>query len=134
MHAPPRISELFTSVMVACAALFQGSEAGQARAAAPQKPPAVFSCAPAPGSDFTVNVKGPMYGAMGDGPTDDSFAIQKAVNSVAGTGGTARIPAGIYLINPVTNDHAGLRLGNDLTLKLDRGAVPQVPPTSVIRY
>ena len=45
----------------------------------------------------TVSVKD--FGAVGDGVTDDTLAIQKALNK----GGTIVFPAGIYMVNIVTD-------------------------------
>ena len=44
-----------------------------------------------------VNVKD--YGAIGDSITDDTVAIQLAVNTVILTGGTVYIPPGIYILS-----------------------------------
>ncbi|MDP1831442.1 MAG: right-handed parallel beta-helix repeat-containing protein [Geothrix sp.] len=81
-----------------------------------------------------VNVKDAMFGARGDGVTDDTSAIQKAVNAVAGTGGSVVIPAGIYLVDPVASTHAGIRLRSDMTLRFEPGAVLQALPTSTSNY
>lgn len=43
-----------------------------------------------------VNVKDAPFYAQGDGVTDDSAAIQAAVDSVPATGGTVYFPAGVY--------------------------------------
>jgi hypothetical protein len=46
--------------------------------------------------NFHVDVK--MFGAMGDNSTDDSSAIQAALDAAATTGGTVYVPAGTYII------------------------------------
>jgi hypothetical protein len=48
-----------------------------------------------PSNGRTVNVKD--FGAKGDGMTDDTQAIQLAINSLTG-GGIVRVPAGTYLL------------------------------------
>lgn len=71
-----------------------------------------------------MNVRDAPYGAKGDGAANDTDAIQKAVNAVAGTGGTVHIPSGTYMINAVaTSPGYGIRLGSHMTLRLDPGAV-----------
>src|SRR5690349_6913717 len=42
------------------------------------------------------NVKA--FGAVGDGVTDDTAAIQAALNAVPGIGGVVYVPAGTYLL------------------------------------
>jgi len=52
------------------------------------------------GSDFDtpiVNVKLSTYGAVGDGVTDDSDAINAAILAAVANGGTVYLPAGTYL-------------------------------------
>ena len=44
-----------------------------------------------------VNAKD--YGALGDGQTDDTAAIQSAVNAVSQNGGTVFVPAGTYIVS-----------------------------------
>ncbi|MGD0960125.1 MAG: right-handed parallel beta-helix repeat-containing protein [Methylomonas sp.] len=73
-------------------------------------------CAPSPASSYVVNVMN--EGATGNGKTDDTAAIQKAINLVAGTGGTVLIPNGTYLIDTAKS----LKLAGDMTLALSIGA------------
>ena len=77
------------------------------------------SCASAPTSSLVVNAKDPLYGAKGDGVTDDTAALQKAVNAVAGTGGTLYVPDGTYMVNALTSVY----LKSNMTLSLSTGAV-----------
>jgi polygalacturonase len=56
------------------------------------------------------------FGAVGDGKTIDSPAINKAIETAAAAGGgTVRFPAGIYL-------SYSIRLKNNITLYLDSGS------------
>ena len=84
--------------------------------AAPQS-----GCAPAPTSSLVVSVK--TYGAKGDGRTDDTAAIQAAIEVVAGTGGTLLVPDGTYMINAILNSNKGLILRSNMTLRMSSGAV-----------
>ena len=55
---------------------------------------------PAPATSFVANVRD--YGARGDGQSDDTDAIQKAIDAVnAKGGGIVDVPAGTYLIDPM---------------------------------
>lgn len=56
------------------------------------------------------------YGAIGDGLTDDTEAIQNAINSCL-QGGTVIVASGTYLSNPLVVDRA-----NNFTLKFESGA------------
>ena len=96
----------------------------QIRAGAPE------NCAPPPVSDAVVNVKD--KGAAADGHTDDTAAIQAAIDAVAGTGGTVLVPDGVYMVDAVENN---LKLKSDMTLKLASGAVlPRAMLTSERRW
>ena len=54
----------------------------------------------APRAGGVFNVK--TYGAVGDGITDDTTAVQAALTAVPSTGGTVFFPRGVYLITGVT--------------------------------
>jgi hypothetical protein len=57
------------------------------------------------GPDDWYNVKSPIYGATGNGTTDDTAAIKAAVAAAvaAGNGGTIYFPAGTYLVSSTIN-------------------------------
>jgi len=56
--------------------------------------------------------------------TNDTAAIQMAINAVAGTGGTLLIPDGTYMINPIADSgRVGLRMASNMTLRLSSGAI-----------
>lgn len=62
------------------------------------------------GGSGDFNVKNPVFGAKGDGVTDDTTAIQNALNAAAaltttGASGKVTIPAGIYLTGLLTIGH-----------------------------
>lgn len=86
-------------------------------------------CAVKPTSPLVVNVK--TKGAKGDGKADDTAAIQKAIDEVAGTGGTVYVPAGVYMVRATGKS---LRLGSRMTLKLADRAILKVIPNSAKRY
>lgn len=50
--------------------------------------------------DFFYNVKD--YGAVGNGTTDDTAAIQTTINTAASTGGVVFFPIGTYIVAPTT--------------------------------
>ena len=74
-----------------------------------------------------INIKD--YGAKGDGLTDDTQAIQNAINSL--NGGTLLIPNGIYMIRGsktdnndysediIANEVLGLKLKSNITIKFE---------------
>lgn len=49
-----------------------------------------------------INVKDPAYGAVGDGLTDDSAAIQEAIDALSTTGGIVYLPKGTYKLTSAT--------------------------------
>jgi hypothetical protein len=52
-----------------------------------------------PDAAGAINVKLPPYSAKGDGTTDDTEAIQKAIDNWQGSGRNIVLPAGIYLVS-----------------------------------
>ena len=97
----------------------QLSSDGSARSIGPP------GCANAPTSSGVVNVKD--KGATGDGRTDDTAAIQTAIDEIAGTGGTVFVPDGTYMVNAEARNW--LTLKSDMTLKLSMGATLKAIPT-----
>jgi hypothetical protein len=57
-------------------------------------------------------------GAYGDGVHDDTAAFQAAIDALPAEGGTIRVPAGSYVIDPVRK----VRLRSRMHLKLEDGA------------
>jgi hypothetical protein len=55
------------------------------------------------------NVKDPAYGARGDGTTNDTAAIQAAINAaIAAGGGEVYFPAGTYVVSPTLTVTSGV--------------------------
>ena len=85
---------------------------------------------PAPASTLTASVKDPAFAARGDGVTDDTAAIQKAIDFVAGSGGTLVVPGGTYMVDAITS----LQLKSGMTLQLAADAVLKAIPNSARTY
>lgn len=86
------------------------------------------SCLPAPPSATVVDVR--TTGAKGDATTDDTAAIQAAVDRTAGTGGTTLVPDGTYMINALR----GIQLKSRMTLRLSSGATLRAIPNGSTNY
>jgi hypothetical protein len=99
-----------------------------------------------PANGYAINVKD--YGATGDGITDDTGAIQAAINKLeASGGGTLNVPAGTYLLNsyqPSTHPwfFYNVRVGSNVLiagapgakfLQGPRGRSPMVPGATEVR-
>ena len=70
------------------------------------------------------------FGAKGNGATNDTAAIQKAINSLPSTGGTVVIPAGTYGIDAVTS----LKLRSNVTIQMSPTTILGVIPNSAAHY
>ncbi|MCK9414727.1 MAG: right-handed parallel beta-helix repeat-containing protein [Prolixibacteraceae bacterium] len=71
-----------------------------------------------------VNVRN--TGAKGDGITDDTKAIQTAIDDVAGTGGTVIVPDGTYLIDAISH----LNLKSHMIFRMTSGAILKAIPNA----
>jgi polygalacturonase len=87
-------------------------------------------CEVLPTSKMVIDVR--VKGAKGDGSADDTAAIQKAIDEVAGTGGTVVVPDGIYMVNALAPSQ--LTLKSRMTLKLSAGATLKAIPNSSKEY
>ncbi len=87
-------------------------------------------CSAGPTSKLTVNVK--KRGAKGDGRADDTKAIQRAIDEVAGTGGTVYLPAGTYRVQ--TSRKNRLRLKSNMTFKMASNATLKMFSTNKSQY
>ena len=92
---------------------------------------AADGCDVKPRTAHVVNVRD--TGAKGDGKTDDTDAIAAAIKAVAGTGGTVLVPKGTYMVEAV-DEKRQLKLGSDMTLRLEVGATLKVIPNAAIKY
>ncbi len=70
------------------------------------------------------------FGAKGNGATNDTAAIQKAINSLPSTGGTVVIPPGTYGIDAVTS----LKLKSNITLQMSPTTILGVIPNAAAQY
>ncbi|HSB59503.1 MAG TPA: glycosyl hydrolase family 28-related protein [Methyloceanibacter sp.] len=92
---------------------------------------AARGCATAPRSPLVVNVQD--KGAKGDGRSDDTDAIQAAIDEVGGTGGTVLVPGGTYMVD-VVDKKRRLALRSDMTLKLAKDAILKAIPNDSRKY
>ncbi|MFC3653356.1 right-handed parallel beta-helix repeat-containing protein [Dyella humi] len=75
-----------------------------------------------------VNVR--HFGAMGNGSTDDTKAIQAAVDALPSSGGTIDVPNGTYMINALE----GISLRSHTRLSLASGAALKAIGNNARRY
>lgn len=86
------------------------------------------SCIRPPISPRSLNVHA--KSAQGDSKTDDTKAIQAAIDEMSVVGGTVEIPDGVYMVDAVT----GLQVRNHVTLKMSANAVLKAIPTDKGNY
>ena len=95
---------------------------------------------PDPVTSFVANVRASAYGAVGDGVSDDTAAIQKAIDAVsAAGGGIVDIPAGHYRINTLyqtgkSYEKAGLVLKSNIIVRINDNAVLEAIPNGERSY
>lgn len=109
--------------------------AGDGKLAA-SKPQASTTCVAKPASSRIVNVRNAAYGAKANGK-DDTDAIQKALDTIAITGGTVLIPDGTYMVNAIRNTDGGnhgLAVKSNTTLRLAPGAILKAFPNGAQGY
>jgi hypothetical protein len=87
-----------------------------------------LSCATSPTSSLVVSVKD--KGATGNGSSNDTAAIQAAVNQVAGTGGTVLVPDGTYMVDATVS----INLKSKMTFRMSSGAVLKAIPNNKDSY
>lgn len=72
---------------------------GQPVASSPEQPTHASETRTFPPCEAVVNVRHPPYNARGDGKTDDTEALQKALHDVMGQGKILYLPNGTYLVS-----------------------------------
>ena len=76
----------------------------------------------------TVDVRN--FGAKGNGATNDTAAIQAAINSLPSTGGTVVIPPGTYGIDAIKS----IRLRSNVILQMTPTTILGVIPNAAVHY
>jgi len=69
------------------------------------------------------------FGALGNGTTNDTAAIQRAINALPTDGGTVYVPAGTYMVDAVKS----LRLRSRMHLQLDPAAKLVAIPNAALK-
>lgn len=71
------------------------------------------------------------YGAKGDGVTNDTAAVQAALNYIVANGGALHFPAGIYLVS-ATLACGKITSGKQVRIYGDGGALTQIKATAAV--
>jgi hypothetical protein len=69
---------------------------------------------PASAASGVINVRD--LGARGDGVTDDTAALQSAINQAAAAGGSVYLPSGTYMVRQQGSNAWALRLSSNVTV------------------
>lgn len=88
--------------------------------------PRLAMAAHAPGGTL-INVR--EKGAKGDGDSDDTMAIQAAIDALPDAGGTVHVPAGHYMVDATR----ALELRPNMILDLDPNAIIEASPNGLQR-
>jgi len=116
-----RAARRLASAMLLGACLLPLAAAAQSRAP---------DCSATPAAAHVANVRD--KGAKGDGQTNDTAAIQAAIEQIAGTGGTVLVPDGTYMVDTVGKNRLALK--SNMTLKLAGGATLKAIPNDAKKY
>ena len=132
---------LVTAATAACAPAAAPDRAPLATAGTPGTTTAVAApAAPRLAHATAAPLDARAFGARGDGRTDDTQALQRAINEAARQRRPVTIPAGTYLVEPNVNAtwrghmYGGLSLPSGTDLRLPRGTVLQAIPTRFGEY
>jgi len=90
-------------------------------------PPLAGSVARATAARRNVDVRS--FGARGNGSTDDTWAFQRAIDSLGSGGGTVQVPPGRYLIDPLRS----IRMRSHVDLRMAPGARLMARPNAAPR-
>ena len=83
-------------------------------------------CPSVPSGGASNDVKA--FGAKGDGTTDDTAAIQSAIDAT-GAGGLVVVPSGTYVVSVGQGNGKGLALKSDMQFVLSNGATLKALPS-----
>lgn len=107
----------------------------------PAQPGEVITLIPGQSNSTVINVTDERFGAKGDGLSDDTIAIQRAIDyAAAAGGGVVEIPSGTYMINSTLNASdgqfglTGLYMRSNVTVRMTETTTLQAMATSSSHY